>query len=96
MTDASGTQHQEGASLGGKILTLGTFDMDHIEEHDESDDENEPNLDHIAAQAEQVMLEEAMEPILGEECDIEETFEGEDACLEDTDDMMRLAFPDTQ
>ena len=96
MTDGSGMQHQEGPSLGGKIFTLDTFDVDHNDDEDDSDNEEEQNLDHHAAQAQLLTLQEAMEENLEEEYDIEETMEGEDAYLEDTDNMMRLAFPDTQ
>ena len=96
--DASARQQEEETSLGGKMFPMGTFDTDQTCDSDdeESDDEEEDNLEKQCAEAERMALQQAAEAIPEGEYDIEESLEGEDPCLEDTDRMMRLAFPDKQ
>ena len=99
--DASARQQEEETSLGGKMFPMGTFDTDQTSDDDESDDEDsddeeEDNLEKQCAEAEHMALQQAAEAIPEGEYDIEESLEGEDPYLEDTDRMMRLAFPDKQ
>ena len=94
--DASARQQEEETSLGGKMFPMGTFDTDQTSDNNDSDDEEEENLEKQCAEAEHMALQQAAEAIPEGEYDIEESLEGEDPYLEDTDRMMRLAFPDKQ